>query len=143
MKKLLLIISIAILVFSCGKKSNDPQPQQRTATVTTPADTTQPTVQPTSPDSAVMFTLYSNRVPYIWKRVVNTVWVQDTIKTNHAVRYEPYDTRNMGIGYFVTMNLAGQSKDSLHIIETYNGKTAQMASVKGQSFAFVKLDNVK
>ncbi len=136
MKKLLLIISITTLLFSCGSKDDTPQPAQQ-ITPTTPTGHVLPA------DSAVMFTLYSKRVPYIWKRVVNTVWVQDTIKTNHATRYEPFDTRNMGIGYFVTMNLSGIKTDSMSIRIDYNNKSYLNTSVKGLSFAFVKLDNVK
>lgn len=132
MKKLILIISIALL-FSCGGKDDAPQPARQIPQTThvLPAD------------SAVMFTLYSKRIPYIWKRVVNTVWVQDTIKTNHAVRYEPFDTRNMGIGYFATMNLSGINTDSMSVRIDYNGKSYTNISTKGLSFAFVRLDNVQ
>lgn len=93
-------------------------------------------------DTCVVFTMYSKRVPYIWKRMVNRAWVQDTIKTNHATRYEPYDTRNNGIGYWVTMNLAGIPTDSLYISAEYKGKETHMSSLPRQSAAYVLLDNV-
>lgn len=140
MKKLLLLISIAsVLLISCGE-DDAPQPNQN-ITTTVIDDTTN--INQEDDTTLVKFTLYSNRVPYIWKRVVNGNWMQDTIKTNDAVRYEPYDTRNMGIGYFVTMNTSGRSTDVLSIKADYQGKTTSMNSVSGQSFAFVKLDDLR
>lgn len=127
---LILIIS-CVLISSCTKTIVDP--------VSPPP--TQVTVNPH--DTMVKFTLYSKRVPYIWKRVVNTVWVQDTIKTNDAIRYENYDVRNLGIGYWATMNLAGINTDSMHIKAEYKGKTTQMSSLPHLSAAYVLLDNVK
>jgi hypothetical protein len=132
MKKLLLIF-IAILsltVFSCEEK-DEVVPDQTVPNNFNPLDT------------MVKFTLYSNRVPYIWKRMVNSNWVQDTIKTNNAVRYEAFDVDHFGYGYWVTMNLVGQSTDSLHIIGEYKGKTTQKASLKYQSAAYVLLDDIK
>ncbi len=93
-------------------------------------------------DTLVKFTLYSKRVPYIWKREVKGVWVQDTIKTNNATKYEPYDTNNYGIGYWVTMNLNGIYTDSLHIIGEYNGRKTEMTSLKGQSAAYVLINAI-
>ena len=145
MKNILFILSIIFIMTSCGE--DDPQPSQPAvqASVTPQANAPHPTNPTPTVDHTndVKFTLYSNRVPYIWKRVVNGNWVQDSIKTNDAVVYEPYDTRNMGIGYFVTMNTSGKSTDSLHIKAEYQGRTAEMSSVKLQSFAYVKLDDLK
>lgn len=142
MKNLLFILSIVFIMTSCGEE--DPQPSQPAVQVIViPQPDNNDTITDPVTDGKVKFTLYSNRVPYIWKRVVNGNWIQDSIKTNNAVVYEPYDTRNMGIGYFVTMNTSGKQTDSLHIKAEYNGKVTQMASVKLQSFAFVKLDDLK
>lgn len=141
MKNFILSISILIVSFmitSCGE-DDAPQPAQQS--ITAQQDTVTPPADPNS--DKVKFTLYSNRVPYIWKRVVNGKWVQDSIKTNSAIVYEPYDTRNMGIGYFVTFNTSGQNTDVMSIRADYNGKVAINNSVKGLSFAFVKLDDLK
>jgi hypothetical protein len=126
-----LIVIFCLAFTRCTNKKDDPEP-----------------VIPSGPtlsanDTLVKFTLYSKRVPYIWKRVVAGNWVQDTIKTNGAVKYEPFDSSNFGIGYWATMNLAGVSTDSLHIIGEYKGKLTQMASVKYQSAAYVLLDNLR
>lgn len=140
MKKIIFIlmsIAFILVLTQCGEKE-DVKPIEATVL----QDTTITTVTPSS-DTSVKFTLYSKRVPYIWKRVVNGKWVQDTIKTNNAVKYEPYDKRNLGIGYWATMNLNGKSTDSLHIIGEYKGKMTQMASLKGQSAAYCLLDAIK
>ncbi len=131
MKKLLLVLTITISIYGCVNKDAAPEP-------VTPAP---PALNPN--DTLVKFTLYSKRTPYIWKRMVNNSWVQDTIKTNSAVRYEPFVTANFGIGYWVTMNLAGISTDSLHITGEYRNKITQMTSLKYQSAAYVLLDNLK
>jgi hypothetical protein len=131
MKKLLFVFAL-LTMMACGEKE-EVVPDQTVPNVTAPNPN----------DTLVKFTLYSNRVPFIYKRMVNSVWVQDTIKTNNAVRYEPFDTDHYGYGYFVTMNLSGQPTDSLHIIGEYKGKLTQMASPKYQSAAYVLLDNVK
>jgi hypothetical protein len=115
----------------CANKKDAPEPVQSI------------TQQLSASDTLVKFTLYSKRVPYIWKRVVNNNWVEDTIKTNGAVRYEPFDSANFGYGYWATMNLAGLPTDSLHIIGQYKNKTTQMASPKYQSAAYVLLDDLK
>src|SRR6267378_2918741 len=136
MKKIthyLLFIAIAAISFNCSKKEDvtptaQPAPQQQQINAT---------------DTLVKFTLFSNRVPFIYKRMVHKVWVQDTIKTNNAVRYETFDTYNYGYGYWVTMNLAGKSTDSLHITGEYKGKITQMSSPKYQSAAYVLIDNIK
>lgn len=139
MKKLLLLISIAsVLLISCGE--DDPQPNQNITTTVIP-DTTN--INQEDDTTLVKFTLYSNRVPYIWKRVVNGNWMQDTIKTNNAIKYEPYDTRNMGIGYFVTFNTSVKNTDVVSIRADYQGKMAINNSVQGLSFAFVKLDDLR
>ncbi len=127
MKKILLLALLPLLfLISCGKE-----------------DQPQPTPAPDPHAGEVKFTLYSKRVPYIWKRKVNLVWVQDTIRTNNAVVYEPFDTRNLGAGYWVTMNLAGLPTDSLHIKGEYNGRITQMSSPVRQSAAYVLLDNLQ
>jgi len=136
MKKILILLFTAVALFfivSC-EKSEDVIPQDAIAS---------PTPPPNPNDTLVKFTLYSNCVPYIWKRMVNLVWVQDTIKTNNAVRYEPFDKKHYGYGYWGTMNLAGIPTDSIHIIGEYKGKITQMASLKYQSAAYVLLDNIK
>lgn len=146
MKNLLFILSIIFIMASCGEEDPQPTPQNNPVAVQViPSTPDTVTTQPPTVDHTndVKFTLYSNRVPFIWKRVVNGIWVQDSIKTNNAVVYEPYDTRNMGIGYFVTMNLSGKPTDSLHIKAEYGLKVSEMSSVKGQSFAFVKLDDLR
>lgn len=139
MKKALQILgwtiaigSLVAIIFLAGcNKADAPLPSAPSAPVLSPSDT------------LVKFTLYSKRTPYIWKRVVAGYWVQDTIKTNSAVKYEPFDSTNFGYGYWVTMNLAGISTDSLHITGQYKNKTTQMASPKYQSAAYVLLDNLK
>jgi hypothetical protein len=137
MKNLLIALSIAFLLTSCGE-DDAPQPQI-TATV---IDVTT-NLNQEDDTTLVKFTLYSNRVPYIWKRVVNGNWVQDTIKTNNAVKYEPYDTRNLAYGYFVTFNTSGKNTDVMSIRADYQGKSASKNSVPGLSFAFVKLTDLK
>jgi len=138
MKKLLFIALASILLTSCGE-DDEPIPQTN-ITATVIGDTTNTNETDTT---LVKFTLYSNRVPYIWKRVVNGNWMQDTIKTNNAVRYEPYDTRNMGIGYFVTMNTSGLSTDVMSIRADYQHKSALNNSAQGMSHAFVRLNDLK
>jgi hypothetical protein len=136
MKKIYLILVLfGLALFACDKEEITPN------TTVIQDTTTGPVYNPN--DSLVKFTLYSNRVPFIWKRVVNGLWLQDTIKTNNAVKYEPFITNNFGVGYWVTMNLAGIPSDSLHIIGEYKGKSTQMASPKYQSAAYVLLDNIK
>lgn len=142
MKKItfiLMSIAFVLVLSNCGKKETV-SPKIASIQDSTGTDSTI-VVIPT--DTLVKFTLYSKRVPYIWKRMVKNVWVQDTIKTNNAVKYEPFDTKNLGTGYWVTMNLKGISTDSLHIIGEYKGKMTQMASPKGQSAAYALLDNIK
>lgn len=131
MKKIFIILTI-LTVFACSKKEDDPQPNFRTTTVAPEDDTT-----------LIKITMYSNRVPFIYHRQVNRKWVDDTIKTNAAVRYEAYDILNKGIGYWATMNLQGKNTDSLYIQMDYRGKTTHMSSLKGQSAAYVLIDNVK
>lgn len=123
----LFTVALCWLGVACDNKADDPQPQPAPLVVR---------------DTLVKFTLYSKRVPYIWKREIKGIWTQDTVKTNNAVKYEPYDNNNLGIGYWVTMNLAGISTDSLHIIGEYNGRTTQMSSLKGQSAAYVLLNAI-
>jgi hypothetical protein len=139
MKNLLLALSIVFLLASCGE-DDEPQPNNQITKTVIP-DTTN--INQEDDTTLVKFTLYSNRVPYIWKRVVNGNWMQDTIKDNNAVRYEPYDTRNMGVGYFVTMNTSGRNTDVMSIRADYQGKSALNNSAQGLSFAFVKLDNLR
>lgn len=126
------ILIISVVAFGCQKQNIDPAPQQ-SATV----------VQPTT-DTLVKFTLYSKRVPYIWKREINGSWVQDTVKTNSAIKYEIFDQSNerQGFGYWATMNTFGISTDSLHIIGEYKGRITQMASIHGQSAAYVVLSAI-
>lgn len=125
MKTKLIIMALVVIFTTACKKD----------------DAARITINPS--DTAVMFTMYSKRVPYIWKRVVNGVWKQDTIRTNEAVRFEPYDTRNLGIGYWATMNLAGVPTDSLYIRADYKGRHTEMSSLRGQSAAYVLIDNVR
>jgi hypothetical protein len=134
MKNLLSIFAFALLlaVAGCGEKEE-----------VVPDQTIPNTHTPNPNDTLVKFTLYSKRVPYIWKRVVEGDWVQDTIKTNSAVRYEPFDADNYGYGYWVTMNLNGQPTDSLHIKGEYKGKSTEMSSLPGQSAAYVLLDDLE
>lgn len=139
MKKLLFALSIVFLLASCGE---DDEPTPKITTTVIP-DSTAPGYDPAQDPTMVKFTLYSNRVPYIWKRVVNGNWIQDTIKANDAIKYEPYDTRNMGIGYFVTFNTSGKNTDVMSIRADYQGKSASNNSVQGLSFAFVKLNDLK
>ncbi len=137
MKNILLIALASILLVSCGE-DDEPTPN---ITATVINDTTN--INQEDDTTLVKFTLYSNRVPYIWKRVVNGNWMQDTIKTNSAVRYEPYDTRNMGIGYFATMNTSGQNTDVMSIRADYQHKSALNNSAQGMSHAFVRLNDLK
>ncbi len=129
MKKIIYFIIALVVIVACKKQEVVPD-----SLVSAPIIIAN--------DTLVKFTLYSNRIPYIWKRVVKSKWVQDTIKTNAAIKYEPFDSLNFGYGYWVTMNLAGKSTDSLHITGEYKGKTTQMASPKYQSAAYVLLDNL-
>jgi hypothetical protein len=127
----IFIALIASLMFSCKQLYIDPLPEP----VYMKLD---------KGDTAIVkFTLYSNRVPYIWKRRVNGAWVEDTIKVNAVYRYESYDKLNLGYGYWVTMNLSGKPTDSLSIKAVCRGKETQMSSPKGQSAAYVLLNNLK
>lgn len=130
MKKLLFILIASVAFVSCDKLYIDPIPEPVLSRLE--ADT-----------SVVKFTLHSKRVPFIWKRRVEGVWVEDTIKVNQVFRYEIFDPRNYGYGYWVTMNLSGISTDSLYIKAECHGKTTQMSSLRGQSAAYVLIDNVR
>lgn len=133
MKKLLLALSIVFLLASCGE-DDAPQPQ----TMNNPT-----VIDPEDDPTMVKFTLYSNRVPFVFRREVNNVWKSDSIKTNNAVIYEPYDVRHLGAGFFVTHNTSGQSTDQLSIQADYQGKTTYSHSAQGLSFAFVLLDDLE
>ena len=123
-------LAIIIMLYSCANPDDEPKPSAPAPTVDI--------------DTLVKFTLYSKRVPYIWKREIKGAWVQDTIKTNNAVKYEVWDQLSyaQGVGYWVTMNTNGISTDSLHVMGAYKGRVTQMASLKGQSAAYVVLSAI-
>lgn len=129
---LFILAVIICLLASCKKDNVSPVPAPATTTA-----------QVNPHDTMIKFTLYSNRTPYIWKREVKGVWVQDTIKTNNAVVYENWDSAQLGVGYWATMNTHGLTTDSLHIMAEYKGKTTQMSSLPHLSAAYVLEDNIK
>lgn len=141
MKKILLIIFAIVIVVSCKKNDVTPNTSNISTSTITNAN-----------DTLVKFTIYSKRTPYLFEHpkgsysyqgVTISGFIYDTIKTNSAVIYLPFDKKNFGIGYWVTMELSGIPTDSLSITAEYKGKTTYMVSHKGTSFAEVLLDDIK
>ncbi len=151
MKKLLLIIGIASLAYSCQKKEDEPQPSasaiQEQPQVITPVDTT---------IGMVKITVWSNRAPYIYRRrhiyqkePIRIRWQEDSVKTNTKVFYETYyNKQDNGLNHLeyallATHSLSYIKGDSTRITAEYEGKKATNLSLSSQTFAIIYLEDLK
>jgi photosystem II stability/assembly factor-like uncharacterized protein len=150
MKKLLLIIGIASLAYSCQKKADNP---------TTAQAETEIRPQPVAQDTTigmVKVTVWSNRKNFVYKRrhiyktsPLTISWRQDSVKTNSKVFYETYYTGKDGIdshSEYALLASHGTSriaKDSIRITLDYEGKKATNLNVSGNTFAITHLNELK
>lgn len=145
MKKLLLIIGISLLAYSCQKKQDNPTPSQTTPSQE-PTTATTTTVKP-----KVKVTTWSNKLPYIYRRLTVTsetpfiaVWKDDTLRTNTGIFYEvmannqDYLETTVQVVSMPTVTVA-----SISVTAEYLGKKTVKKSETGQTFAVVFLKNVK
>lgn len=152
MKKLLLIIGIASLAYSCQKKEEQPQP----AKVETVEQKPQVHQAIDTTVGMVKVTVWSNRKNYIYRRrhvyqkdPIRIRWQEDSIKTNTKVFYETYyNKQDDGLNHLEYALLASHgtsriAKDSIRITLDYEGKKATNLNVSGNTFAITHLNELK
>jgi hypothetical protein len=150
MKKLLLIIGIASLAYSCQKKADNPTPAQAETEIRP-----QPLAIGTT-IGMVKVTVWSNRKNYIYKRrhitklsPLTVAWKVDSVKTNTKVFYETYfKGQDDGLLHSEYALLASHgtsrvAKDSIRITLDYEGKKATNLNVSGNTFAITHLNELK
>ena len=151
MKKLLLIIGIASLAYSCQKKEDEPQPAK--------AETMEQKPQQIAIDTTigmVKVTVWSNRKNYIYRRrhiyqkdPIRIRWQEDSVKTNTKVFYETYyNKQDNGLNHLeyallATHSLSYIKGDSTRITAEYEGKKTTNLSLSGQTFAIIYLEDLK
>lgn len=145
MKKLLLIIGISSLAYSCQKKQENPTPAETTTTQEQTTATT-PTVK-----SNVKVTTWSNKLPYIYRRLTVTsenpfvaVWKDDTVRTNTGIFYEAMVNNQDYLETTVqVVSMPMVTVASVSVTAEYLGKKTVKKSETGQTFAVVFLKNIK
>ena len=150
MKKLLLIIGIASLAYSCQKKADNPTPAQAETEIKP---------QPVAIDTTigmVKVTVWSNRKNFVYKRrhiykmsPLTISWREDSVKTNTKVFYETYyNKQDNGLNHLeyallATHSLSYIKGDSTRITAEYEGKKTTNLSLIGQTFAIIYLEDLK
>ena len=149
MKRLLFIIGIASLAYSCQKKEDEPQPIVNSSVEETP-----PAIDTTI--GMVKVTVWSNRKNYIYRRrhiyqkdPIRIRWQEDSVKTNTKVFYETYyNKQDNGLNHLeyallATHSLSYIKGDSTRITAEYEGKKTTNLSLGGQTFAIIYLEDLK
>jgi hypothetical protein len=151
MKKVLLIIGIASLAYSCQKKEEQPQPAK--------VEIIEQKPQPVAIDTTigmVKVTVWSNRKNYIYRRrhiyqkePIRIRWQEDKVETNTKVFYETYYNKQDGslnhleYALLATHSLSYVKGDSTRITAEYEGKKTTNLSLTGQTFAIIYLEDLK
>lgn len=151
MKRILFIIGIASLAYSCQKKEDEPQPAK--------VETIEQKPQQIAIDTTigmVKVTVWSNRKNYIYirrhiyqKEPIRLRWQEDSVKTNTKVFYETYyNKQDDGLNHLeyallATHSLSYIKGDSTRITAEYEGKKTTNLSLSGQTFAIIYLEDLK
>lgn len=152
MKRLLLIIGIALLAYSCQKKSDYPIPAQPE----TVEQKTQVNQEIDTTIGMVKVTVWSNRKNYIYRRrhiyqkdPIKIRWQEDSVNTNTEVFYETYyNKQDNGLNHLeyallATHGLSYIKGDSTRITAEYEGKKTTNLNLIGQTFAIIYLQDLK
>ncbi len=152
MKRLLFIIGIASLAYSCQKKEEQPHPAK--VETIEPKPQVQQEIDTTI--GMVKVTVWSNRKNYIYKRrhiyqkdPIRIRWQEDSVKTNTKVFYETYyNKEDNGLNHLeyallATHSLSYIKGDSTRITAEYEGKKTTNLSLSGQTFAIIYLEDLE
>jgi photosystem II stability/assembly factor-like uncharacterized protein len=151
MKKLLFIIGIPLLAYSCQKKEEQPQPAKVES-----FDQKSQSLAIDTTIGMVKITVWSNRKNYIYRRrhiyqkdPIRIRWQEDSVKTNTKVFYETYYDKQEGslnhleYALLATHSLSYIKGDSTRITAEYEGKKTTDLNLSGQTFAIIYLEDLK
>ena len=142
MKKTLLILASAAVLFSCAKKetpapAEDPQQVQNAPAPADPyAD-------------MVKVTTWSPRAGYTYRRKpYGKDWTETIVNTKTAVFYEVYchcgeEIKNTEYALFASRNVSYIPNDSIRITVEYKGKKATHLNERGTTFAITHFVDMK
>lgn len=143
MKKTLLILASAAVLFSCAKKENPTPAEDPQQVQNAPAPPADPYAD------MVKVTTWSPRAGYTYRRKpYGKDWTETIVNTKTAVFYEVYchcgeEIKNTEYALFASRNVSYIPNDSIRITVEYKGKKATHLNERGTTFAITHFVDMK